>query len=336
MSNRKKKFKMKKPLTQKEQERRALLREQRETRKKAEKRKRIRSLLEYSALILFGCLLFFLFAFVDDRYDTISFIYYLGVLAFIGFILCDNSGIRRWIFSRYPEKMPFADKLKRPDCGQCKLIELCKTCSYYSMLFYIYLNGFAVLWTAVWISCSIISFFFLIFDDDTRMRSEKTAENGLSAAGSIVLLPSIAMFGLSIDNFFINSRIVIFTAVFTVSLSVLYLAVSSDWHEHKDYAVIFVLSAMIFSFSAFSAVNRDFDFSEPQKYEAVIIDKRSVSGGHHSYYLSVDDWHESGGIIDIDVSVDVFRQIDIGDKINILEYGGALGMEYYVYGEKQD
>lgn len=331
MSKRNKKFKMKKPLTEAERERRRILREQREERKIAEKKASRRKFLGYLsiALAIIGC--FILSVVIDANYDTDIVLYFIFVGAVILIILCDNSGFRSTLFSRLSDKFPFSEGLKRGNVGQCRALETYKTVSYFAILFYIYANRFAPLLVIIWIVCELTAFAYLIFDRDTGIRPAATPENGLSAAGDIILITSIAMFIFTMDNIFTNSTLWTFTAIFTISVTVLYLVCSNDWQDSKANIICIALAAGWFAFSGFCAVNRDLDFSEPKKYTAVIDDMNHTSGKNSHYTLYVKDWHGSEDTVSVEVSSDDYRALNIGDTVTVYEYNGALGMSYYDY-----
>lgn len=331
MSRRCKKFKMKKPLTEAERERRRILREHREERKIAERKASRRKFLGYLsiALVIIGG--FALSVAIDAAHDTDILLYFIFVGAVILIILCDNSGFRSALFNRLPDKFPFAEVLKRENVGQCRALEICKTVSYSAILLYIYANRFAPLLVIIWMICELTSFACLIFDSDTSIRPAATPENGLSAAGDIIVITSFAMLMFTMDNIFANSTLWTFTAIFTVVVTVLYLVCSNDRQDSKANIICIALAAGLFAFSSFCAVNRDLDFSEPKKYTAVIEDMNHTSGKTSRHTLYVKDWHGSEDTVSVEVSSDDYRVLNIGDTVTVYEYNGALGMSYYDY-----
>lgn len=341
MSGRKKKYKMKKPLSPKEQERRRQLRAMREERKRLEKKKSRKKFWGYAGFFILIIGAFVGFVIFDVMHDTDIFMYYVAALLALGALLCDNGGIRSFIFCRFTDKFFFSDWIKRPNDGQCRTVEFCKTFSYYAVIVKLSLlifkisakkNSFII--AAVWLICVLVTVFYLIFDDDTPIRPGDSPKNGLSSAGTTVLLTSLGMLFFTSENFFVSRGLVIFTIVFTAAATVLFLAVSTTWHEHKDYIFLFALSVGIFAFSGFCVANEAFDFSEPREYTVMIVDMDYVSGRSSSYDLYVQDWHGGGEPVDIDVSSDTYRSLAVGDRIIVREYGGALGMEYFYYAGK--
>lgn len=326
MSSRSKKFKMKKPLTVKEQARRQALREKRAQRKRLEKKAFRRNVLVFTLLFIGAAAVFVALA----VYDDMLFLYALGIVFLIGILLCDNGGLRSTLFSRYPESFPFADKLKRPDNGQCMAVELSKTIGYYSVLFYIFIAELRVVFAALWLICCAVALLHLIFDEETAIRPEN--QRGLSTAGDLVLLTSLIMTATSIENFTSIGRLLILTGIFTAVTTVLYLVFTRTWHEHKDHIFVFILSAAVFSFAGFFIVNKEFDFSEPQLYELTVIDKQKYSGRNsRSYDLYVADWNNSGDTVGIDVGFETYESHEVGDEIIVEVHSGALGIEYYRY-----
>lgn len=343
MSNRKRKYKMKKPLTPKEQERRRQLREKRDERNRLKKRESRKKFWGYAGFFILIIGAFVGLVVFDVMHDTDYFMYYVVAVLAVGALLCDNSGIRKIIFRCFPDRFFFSDWVKRPDSGQCRTVEICKTFAYYSVIanlgllvFNISERKISFIIAALWLICVLVTVFYLTFDSDTPIRPGESPKNGLSSAGTTVLLTSLGMLFFTSENFFVSRRLVIFTIVFTAAATVLFLAVSTTWHEHKDYIFLFVLSVGIFAFSGFFVANEAFDFSEPQEYTVMIVDMDYVSGRSSSYDLYVQDWHGGGELVDIDVSSDTYRSLAVGDRVVVREYGGALGMEYFYYAGKAD
>jgi len=327
MSKRSKKYKMKKPLTEAERERRKRLREQRNERQRLtdinSRRRFWKCFFLIAVIIAIGVFT----AAAEIKRGSNSFIIYLMILFSCGIVCCDNSGFRSTLFSRLPDKFPFAEELKRKNKGQCRAVELCKTLSYFSLLFYPLLP---TILAAVWLICEIVAFIHLIFDKDTGIRPPETPENGLSAAGDITIITSGIMLLLQMDNIFTNSRLWTFIVIFTIGATSLFLLFGS-WQNSKADVIIFFLGAAAFAFSGFCAVNKDFDFSEPKKYTAVIENKYYTSGKNSHYTIYVKDWHGSEDTVSVEVSSDDYREFEIGDTVTVYEYSGALGMSYYDY-----
>lgn len=334
---------MKKPLTPEEQERRRILREKREEIKRLEKRESRKKFWGYAGIFLLVFGAFVGFVIFDIKHDTDYFMYYVIAVLAVGALLCDNGGIRSFVFCHFPDRFFFSGWLKRPDSGQCRTVELCKTFSYYSVitdLFLLILNISArkllFIIAAVWLVCVMITVFYLIFDDETPIRPNESPKNGLSSAGTTVLLTSLAMPMFTSENFFVSRGFVIFIIVFTVASTVLFLVISPTWHEHKDYIFLFILSVGVFAFSGFLTANEAFDLSESQEYTVTVTGMDYSSGRNTTYTLYTEDWHGGGDTADMDVGSDTYRSLEIGDKIVVREYGGALGMEYYYYAGKAD
>lgn len=323
---------MKKPLTEAERERRRILREKHEELKITKIKESRRKFFSYLSLALILTGSFAATITFDVKHNTDLTILLIAVNCSAGFIAFDNSGIRTAVFSRLPDKFPFANELKRKNKGQCKAVELCKTLSYFSLLFYPIIPA---LFAIVWIICEITAFLHLIFDKDTCIRPPETPHNGLSAAGDTIIITSGIMLLFQMDNIFINNCLIAFTLIFTISAAVLFILRGSGYDAKSD-VIILILGAEFFSFAGFCAVNKDLDFSEPQKYIAVIEDMNHTSGKNNHYKIYVNDWKGSGDTVSIEVNSDDFRNLEIGDTVIVYEYNGALGMNYYDYSAKYD
>lgn len=336
MSKRSKKFRMKKPLSEAELERRKILREKRKERESLTSINSRRRFWRYFFLIFAVIGIGIASAVFDSGHASYTFVYYIGILIFAGIICCDNSGLRTFLFGRLSDNFPFSEELKRPVKGLCRVIESCKTLSYFSVLFYIFSHRLEALWVAIWIICEIVTIVYLIFDKDTALRPKETPENGLSSAGDITVFTSLCMFVLNLGNFFPDRKLFIFTGLFTLCGTVMYMLISAEWQTKKDRIFLFIIGAATFSFSGFCTVNRTFDFSDPKVYTAVIENKNYSSGKYKHYDFYVEDWNNTGETIDVEVNAEDYRNAEIGDTVTIYEYSGALGMKYYKYSLEQE
>lgn len=101
------------------------------------------------------------------------------------------------------------------------------------------------------------------------------------------------------------------------------------------FGYFFLIVLMTFFTIEFGAdfINRTFDRSEPEIYEAMIIEKEynghKKSADDHIFEVKIE-----GKDVDIYVSYSTYKKYLEGDYINIYRYKGALGHEYYTVYKK--
>lgn len=71
-----------------------------------------------------------------------------------------------------------------------------------------------------------------------------------------------------------------------------------------------------------------YDFSEPMEYRAIVSDKYETSGRTTSYYIVVE--HGENALEDtFSVSVQEYREAEIGERATVVKRDGFLGFEWY-------
>ena len=92
-----------------------------------------------------------------------------------------------------------------------------------------------------------------------------------------------------------------------------------------------IFNVFIYSYSATYGANCVYDKSEPQVYDAEVVDKRVHKGskGRRSYYVKVTPWGHHYDKEEISVSSDQFDDIQIGQTIKIDLKKGLFNIPWY-------
>lgn len=286
-------------------------------------------------VILLG-ILFVGFIIIDIIFDTGVWFSYCSVLIFAIIFLFDKSGFRSFIFRKLPDKIPFSEMLKNNERKNRRGVEICKTISFLSVWSILFIGYFSFLPTAFWILSTFIVFIYVIFDINTKLSKGK---DDLTASGGVIIFAPIALYIISYQNVAFDLKILYFSAFFTIAVTISYF-IAYRFHHKEQFIIreliLLLVGAVVFSFVAFTRVNRDFDFSEPIQHNLIVEDMYYHSGRNSYYSIYVDDWNNENEMLQIEISSDAYHTLNIGDEVIILEFNGALGMEHYAYYGKAD
>lgn len=93
------------------------------------------------------------------------------------------------------------------------------------------------------------------------------------------------------------------------------------------YCIIILVVAYVFCLRAVEKFNWALDFSEPKEVSTMIKGKDHYSGkGGASYTFTA---YIGGKLVEFEVDSDVYEEYNLGEKITVNVYNGALGMDYY-------
>lgn len=96
------------------------------------------------------------------------------------------------------------------------------------------------------------------------------------------------------------------------------------------YVVFFLYIFSSYSFGAILLTNVIFDDSTPKIYKAKIIDKRIGSGDVTTYSFDLDKWHETSDMNDIQVSEDMYYELEKNDSVTIYLQQGKFGIPWLI------
>ncbi|MGN1481567.1 hypothetical protein [Porcipelethomonas sp.] len=329
MSKRKRKYKRKKALSAKEQARRRILREKRKERKKRENRFFWVQIWGGIGLVAVAFVLLIIFCIVSAKTDTNAVGVYIVAADILFISFNDKSGIRSFVFRRYPDNFIFAEYLKSCDKKRAFPMEIANTVGCYSSVLSLIWHKLSAFWTVIWIICIIVGFYYIITDTDFKYTFNKTSDYMDS---SLFLMFTPLYMGLfHLENIDFNKKIAVFTIAICAVITGLFLLFSSSYNEKTSLIFDTMLFSALCGAAVFLSVNQNMDFSQPQVHTTEIADKNYVSGKYSSYGISFTDWNDSQAMINIHIDSVSYNQLEIGDSVVIEEYKGALGMKYYKF-----
>ncbi|WP_338793020.1 hypothetical protein [Bernardetia sp. MNP-M8] len=85
-----------------------------------------------------------------------------------------------------------------------------------------------------------------------------------------------------------------------------------------------------YSFGAITLTNTIYDDTPAKKYKAQIIDKRISSGDVTTYHFELNKWHETAPADDIQVSEDMYYELEKNDSIDIYLKEGKFGIPWLI------
>lgn len=212
-----KKYHRRKPLSEYERERRKKLRLERKTRKKREKRIFWLKLLVISIIVVLAYAGMFI---IDILFGGRAMMMYLVTAMAVTATLTDRCGIRRFLFSLYPDRFWFAEYLKRSYPERSFPMELTRTVSYYSMCMMIFCWKFIKLWGAILIITMVVGFVYIIFDRDDCYTFDKTSKfsdttiflvlSGMLGLGYASEVRDIPLAGIAVGTLIVTLMYIIF------------------------------------------------------------------------------------------------------------------------------
>lgn len=160
----------------------------------------------------------------------------------------------------------------------------------------------------------------------------------ISHAFLIASLPLCIMAFAIMSQLCAYKNLVLMTIVADVVLYLLYYicsdkeAASSKSIKAKiDSTVVIVVLLTVFAFSFVVNFNFYFDFSEPQKYETVIVGHRKdYSGKHYNHYITVTPWlGDATQKKELSVGESFYSKNDVGDAVLVKMHDGLFKIPFY-------
>lgn len=320
----KRKHKRKKQISAEEKERRRQLAEERKERQKREKRRNIRDAIAITSGIILFFAVFILLAIFNEK---LLLIFYIVVSALV-ILLFDQSGIRSFIFRWYPDKFPFAEELKNHDTERAVPMQLASTVNW--TMFMLMLFSRNKIFAIIWLISIGVGLYYMLTTEEYSL--EKGAKYECSLL-YLLMTPTYVLL-MGIYNVRITVPFIAFTAVFTVTFSIVYAVIVNNGNRHYSRIIYGIIVSALCASTGFLLINRTLDFSEPHEYTLIVEDKDYSGGRNTAYYIYTQDWDNPSELINIKVSSDIYRKLEIGDSVIIETKSGALGMEHYGYKEK--
>ncbi len=151
-----------------------------------------------------------------------------------------------------------------------------------------------------------------------------------------VLVPGLALLLRALQDFSIFSYSKIWIPMVVIAVGCMIIA---NWNS-KEYSyrsradLMDMLGSMLFTFAygygALVTANCLFDQSEPQVFQARVLDKRTTSGRHStSYHLDLSPWGQREEADDVTVSKQVFDRAYVGGDVNVYLMEGRFGIPWF-------
>lgn len=252
------------------------------------------------------------------------FIKYCFSVCLIITLLTDKSFMRRMLYKYYPEKFPFADKIKKDYNDVILLFDIVRTVGY-SCVFCMYLfEGLTIVWTVGWIISVILAYYDKIKNSELHNLYKRNTEAFTFIAPGLMFLVNFER-GWQIRW---HAGLLLFMIIGSIAVTILLYNFTKNKMKKSEIASHFMFSALAFA-TICIGINRDFDFSQPYTYTSEIIDKFETTGRGGSHYLSVNDWIDENELYDVKVNSEKYDNVRIGDTVMLEIHDGALGMHYF-------
>lgn len=250
------------------------------------------------------------------------------IILSIAIVYCDNSNIRTTFMHRYPKKYPFAAKLKRKPKREDLAAEYYKTACYFFTLMTWFVPRFRFVFTGLTILFVILSIARYIRHSDSIHLGTKDQKE-LSSTSKAILVPSVllALWGLSNQTY--NRTLWILLAVLSLVFILPFFIFSAEYKKKISVAFGFIFCAAIFVFGALCTINTDYDFSRPKEYPVTVVDKHISGGKSRTLYVTVTPWSDHKENEDIEVDTETYKKAEAGQRTEIIEHNGLLGMKWY-------
>ncbi|WP_437921615.1 hypothetical protein [Sphingobacterium sp. LRF_L2] len=103
------------------------------------------------------------------------------------------------------------------------------------------------------------------------------------------------------------------------------------FNKAKDYLTILGFSVFMFGYGygAVVTLNCIYDKSEPEIFNATVLNKRISSGKSTTYYLELTPWGLQKEIDEVSVTKDLYNKLDQNDKVNIYFMKGRFDIPWF-------
>lgn len=103
------------------------------------------------------------------------------------------------------------------------------------------------------------------------------------------------------------------------------------FNKVKDYLTISGISILMFGYGygAVVTLNCTYDRSEPEIFNATILEKRISSGKTTTYYLELTPWGQQQEIDEVSVSKELYDKLDKNDKVTIYFMKGKFDIPWF-------
>ncbi|WP_331962517.1 hypothetical protein [Ohtaekwangia sp.] len=108
-----------------------------------------------------------------------------------------------------------------------------------------------------------------------------------------------------------------------------------NYRQLKDYLGVFSACLFIafYSFGSVIILNCLYDKSEPEVFQAKILNKRKSSGKSTSYYFELTAWGKREKADEVTVYKELYEQLDVNDEVNIYFQKGEFEIPWFIVTE---
>lgn len=153
----------------------------------------------------------------------------------------------------------------------------------------------------------------------------KVRDMGMPTAFCLVAL---AVRGMTDFTLFFEPKEIVMVAVVCIVMGILLWRFSRECREHKEYIVLWLLTAALFTGPCLAQVNFLLDFDDPvaQMYSVAALERDSGGRGRTRYDCIVE--LENGGTLEVSINGRIYGELQPGDRVPIVIIEGGLGLTY--------
>ena len=190
----------------------------------------------------------------------------------------------------------------------------------------------SVPWLLACLGCLVTSFSLALFLPayftllDVRKENKKGPQYGITLSGVLGFscVPLLTRQYYQVSH---EWQLVLAALVLMVVVMILLLRFTVDKMDSLA-VIISILFVGICGYCGLNHVNALMDFSEPIHYQTIVLKQNISSTGRRgqNYYCVVEE--ENGEEVSIEISEEVYSQIECGETVCLDIHPGALGIEY--------
>lgn len=93
--------------------------------------------------------------------------------------------------------------------------------------------------------------------------------------------------------------------------------------------IFFSLTIFLYSYGAVVTLNCFYDKSEPEIYDAIVLNKRFTSGKTTTYYIKLTSWGPQKDEDEVSISKDLYESLEIDYQVNIYFMKGKFNIPWF-------
>jgi hypothetical protein len=239
-------------------------------------------------------------------------------------IFDDKSGLREWLLKYFSSH----HKRKSDKSKYDKRSELYKTLSYFCLLLTWLVPHVGIVTLGLLILFPLLAV-IRSFRCPERVHFDSHNKRNLTPTAEALLIPGTFMLIWIINNQQYSRTVWLYSGIFASIWIILFFIFNQEYKEKITVALGFIVCIVIFSFGAICNVNREYDFHPAKQYIETVTDKHISSGKSQICYATVTPWSGEHDDIEIQVDRDTYKKLEIGERVYIVTFQGALGIGWY-------